>query len=134
MEQLTQEQAVTLFHLGIERWVVRPWPLQAKAVPLWIVHEGAALSGKALRLLTNMMRSIQLSPTQIRVLATEELAFLLPSVEVPRAILTLGKVTHPLPVTELTVNSVGLSYLLAHPADKKSVYLDLLRIQHLLLT
>ncbi len=133
MHPITPTQAFTLTHLGIERWVIRNWPLQAHSHPVWVVHEEASLPVKAARLLANLLHCINLQSAHVRVLSRTAFDAWSPNgLNMPQVILALGCELNQLPGDIQTVGSFSLQHLLAHPQDKKQAYLDLMQIKHAL--
>jgi DNA polymerase III psi subunit len=134
MQHMTSEQEFTLTHLGIERWVTRTWPLSASVAPscrLWVVHDAEPHESKALNLLANLLRSMRFPPHTIRIKSREELT--IDSLDRPQVVLWLGAPRPALSSEIKTVFSLSLHHLLAHPADKKQAYLDLLQVKQWLL-
>ena len=134
MSYLTPEQTFTLTHLGIERWAIRTWPMQSPEVmppQLWVVHEISTLDDKAMRLLVNLLRSVQLEPKQVRVISKHEMST--DSEDMPQVLLLLGVSGLVLKSEIKTVSSFSLSHLLMNPADKKQAFIDLLQVKQWLL-
>ena len=112
---MTPEQEFTLTHLGIERWVVRTWPLQANTLPaplFWVVHDEPTLEGSALRLLQNILRCFDVTRDQVQIISAHQ---------------------QPVLPTQVPVYRVSLQHLLTHPADKKQAYRDVLQVKQGLL-
>jgi hypothetical protein len=115
MTNLTHHHAFYLHHLGIERWGLRSAPSSEEvAFPkrLIIVMESYPLDAKATLLLKRMLLSIQLAPEAVLILSRADFNAQ-PSLLSPISV----------------VLNLNVQHLLAHPADKKKAYWNLLGVK-----
>ena len=136
----TQLHHYYLQQMGIEPWIIRRRPSQAK-IKLLILAENFPFAGKAASLFDNMLKSIGLLPSDIGILSecfdknTPILVFgvvsahnLLNSTE-PLA--NLRQKIHTIQGQPVLV-SFHPNELLQHPNDKKKAYQDLRQMEQLL--